>query len=1191
MRILKNLSLRQKFTSIILLTSGIALLAASGLFAFFDLTSFKRLTGRNLSTLAEIAGSNVTAPLLFDDPNSARDVLAALGAQKNILYACVYSQDGKLFSSYSRADLPPDFPPPLAEPEGIRTQNDRILVFHSILFHGSPVGTICLVADRDALKQRVKQFTGVIFLVLIVSCLLASLLSSRLQRSVLEPIRELARTAFEVSVHKDYSIRVQPRSRDEVGFLCNRFNDMMQRVEERDHELREAREGLAQRVAERTAELEQQIAEREKIAGALLKSHHSLQEMAAYLKALVENSPLAIVATDLHDRITMCNPAFQRLFQYTPELAVGRSIRELIAPGELAADSARISREVSEGKSIQCALVRRRRDGTPIDVELFAVPMIVNGQRVGAYGMYMDISARKMAEQALRESESRLRALVESLDDLIFEFDADGTYLNIWTANEQLLVLPRERLLGRRVADVFPASFADPFLELVRRVLATGESENYETPVDVPGGPRWFQVRVSPIFLAGGPPRTVCTLVRDIAEQKKKEEELQRAKEAAESANRTKSEFLANMSHEIRTPMNGILGMTELALDTPLNPEQRDYLSMVKSSGESLLNLLNDILDFSKIEAGKLDFDPVPCDLREVLGETMKVLAFRGHQKGLEVACRVDPRVPERVIADPNRLRQIVVNLVGNAIKFTSHGEVVLEVAPEFEEEKESGSPDKTEAGLHFSVRDTGIGISFEKQKLIFDAFTQADSSTTRHYGGTGLGLTITQRLVRLMGGRIWVESDPGLGSTFHFVIRAGLDTGSCEPTSQCQPEILKGLRVLVVDDNATNRRILEEMLARWGLAAASVENGRAALARMEDAASSGRPFDLVLSDLRMSEMDGFDFVQLLRDTPSLAQTAVLILSSGEYPGDAQRARELGVSACLTKPVQPSELLQSLMEAVGLAPALPEEVGARTASAPTNTPCARVLLAEDNSVNRTLSTRILEKNGFLVVPVENGRKALDAARQGGFNLALMDVQMPEMDGLEASRKIREWEQGSGRHLPIIAMTAHAMLGDREACLAAGMDGYVSKPVSSEKLLAEIARYLPPSVPPRSEPPAAPPVPPEVFDYRTALEHLGGDPGLFAELVHLFRAESLRLVEEIRRAIECGDAGALEAAAHSLKGAVSNFAAPAAFEAASALETLAQRGDLSQSQNFCDVLVAHVSLLEKALEHACAEAVL
>jgi PAS domain S-box-containing protein len=950
----------------------------------------------------------------------------------------------------------------------------------------------------------------------------------------------------------------------------------------------------------------------------------ALRDSEALYHSLVEGLPLNIFRKDLDGRFTFGNRRFCE--------TVGRPLSGVLArtdwdffPAELAEKYRRDDLQVtSTGQVFETVEEHQKDTGEMIYVHVLKSPVYdARGQIIGVQAIFWDVTEKRRAEESLAQERRLLTSLMDNVPDSIYFKDRASRFLRINQAMARRFGLTEvSQAIGKTDFDFFRAEHAQAAFDDEQRVMATGEPivGKVEREAWADGRSGWVSTTKMPLRDMRGQIVGTFGVSRDITDRKRIEEALQQAKDAAEAASRAKSDFLANMSHEIRTPMNAIIGMTELALNTDLNQQQREYISLAKDSADALLQILNDILDFSKIEAGKLELEEIAFPLRDRLGHTLDTLAIRAEQKGLELACRIHPDVPDNLIGDPGRLRQIIVNLVGNAIKFTERGEVVVEVSNEPDQESEQsikrhdGSqaalPRAAEAagrrasiGLHFVVRDTGIGIPAHQQELIFQAFAQADSSTTRRFGGTGLGLTISTQLVQLMGGRIWVSSVPGEGSEFHFLARFGVQNQVLSMVAPAEMPRLDDLRVLIVDDNATNRQILSELLRNWRMRPSEATSGTEALAALAEARLCGDPFQLALLDGMMPEMDGFQLAEAMGSQPGVC--TLLMLSSADQVDATERCRRLGVSAYLTKPVKQSSLFDAIVDCLVCRAKVQrqEERGEGTAEcAPRRS--LKVLLAEDSAVNQKLAVSLLQRAGHEVVVASNGREAVAAAERESFDVILMDVQMPEMDGFEATRRIRKREQQSESHTPIIAVTAHAMKGDRERCLAAGMDSYLPKPIRpaelQERIQEVVASGVSGPIARRSEPVAersrlqtngeaeagaaglhdmatqpSPAVQQAPWDWSAALATVQGSEELLCEIIEAFLDETPRQTAAMHQALADGDAVTLRRAAHTIKGAVRYFGAESAFELAHAVEMLA-------SEEKLDAAAAAIDRLEGAI---------
>jgi len=949
-----------------------------------------------------------------------------------------------------------------------------------------------------------------------------------LERTVLARVASLSAGVAGIGATADVSARVGAEGADELGRLGAEINRMLEALE------------AAERVQKESEER---------------------------FRMLFAAMPvgMAVVEPEQHT-IVAVNPAGAEMIGAPPEDIIGHGCREFICTAEAGrCPVTDLGQRVDRAERVLA-----RADGELVPILKTVVATVLDG-RPHLVESFVDIAKLRQAQEAVAREVAKLSAMIYAMDEGVVFADAQERIVDLNGAFARLVGRVPEQVLGHQIWDFVPTED----VPRIREHLGTFRSDQPSPPLALQRAMGGAEVvlRVQPIYRDGAYDGVVLNVV-DVTK-------LVEARRAAEAASAAKSEFLANMSHEIRTPMNGILGMTGLLLETGLDAEQQEYAQTVRTCADALLTLINDILDFSKIEAGRLDLETMDFDLQATVESAVDVFAERAHGKRLELVSVVAPDVPVLLRGDPGRLRQVLVNLLGNAVKFTEEGEVVLRATLD-------GEADGV-VTVRFTVTDTGIGIAPSRQALIFESFTQADGSTTRRYGGTGLGLAISKQLVELMGGSIGVQSQEGKGSTFRLTARFERQrvaaAGGPAPRA-----VIEGLRVLVVDDNATARHVVCTQLRSWGCEPEAAPSAEEALARLREAAAAGQRFPLAILDMQMPGMDGERLAQTIKQDPGLQSTVLVLLTSVGRRGDARRAQEVGFAGYLTKPVRQSLLRECLVAVMTQqqagAPKAPSGTGRLVTrhSLAEERRRVRVLLAEDNPVSQKLAVRLLQNRGHSVTVAQTGRQALVALETERFDMVLMDVQMPQMDGLEATAAIREREAAVGGHLRIVAMTAHAMKGDRERCLAAGMDDYISKPIDPQELFAVVER-TPPSagVAAVSAGPAGPPPaesPP--FDLAAATARVQGDVALLAEMAQVFLDNRERLLLDVWEAVGAREAQALERAAHALKGAVGHFGAEPAFEVARRLEMAGRSGDLTQADELLGMLEAELARLSQAL---------
>jgi PAS domain S-box-containing protein len=895
-------------------------------------------------------------------------------------------------------------------------------------------------------------------------------------------------------------------------------------------------------------------------------------------RTLADDVPVAMMVKDSGGKILFANTAYLEFSGRDLQKLIGKNDYDFVSE-QLAAKYRRIDQQVIEhGQPYKAYGKHRALDGRTLLIEYHKKPVFDDaGAVVAIQFMCWDVTRRKNAETALAHERFLFDSLLENAADLIYFKDQQSRFTRVSKSVSDRFGVTQQDLPGKKEADFIVAEHADQTRADEQQIMASREpiisqlefQKLKDIQADQPDAGTWYSTTKIPLLDEEQNIIGIFGISRDVTELKKSREKLQNALLMADGASRAKSEFVANMSHEIRTPMNGIIGIAELLSTTKLDADQREYVDMIQQSSESLMGLLNDILDFSKIEAGKLELSSIPFNLSDSVGKTIQTLAGSANEKGLELACRISPELPERLIGDPSRLRQVVVNLVGNAIKFTESGEVVVEV--------NSKSVSDKIAILQFTVRDTGIGIPPEKQSVIFEEFSQADSSTTRRFGGTGLGLTISRQLVELMGGEIWIDEQVRSGTTFHFTAEFGVAEEQ-PATSQFQLDSLEGVPALVVDDNATNRRIVGEMLKGWALVPKEVNGGVAAITEMQRAAKAGIPYRLVLLDCMMPGMDGFSVAELITGNPVFKSPTIIMISSAAGLGDAARCKAAGITHHMIKPVIKSELFDVIVDAFGQRQIRFEQ---NVEAQPTYPSKLSVLLVEDDPINQYVAEGFLKHGNHDVTCANTGQQALDLfeerlkAGQTMFDLILMDIQMPNMDGFKTTALMRAKETNSGGHVPIIAMTAAAMKGDRERCLRAGMDGYLAKPIEMKQLFETMSEHvitkhensiddkIPRTESPVTDNQREPDTPPAAdnatavqIDFDQTLRNIPHEEGFLNQLLTIFLKECPSLVAQFQQSHQIGDFDGMKRAAHTLQGSCRILHAPELASLARHLESLA-----------------------------------
>ena len=1168
----QNIPLKYRMVMLTLLSSGAGLVLALTAFLTYQQRSIRQHKLEEMDSAADLIGSNCSAALAFDDTGEGERVLQALASRENIRAGVLYRQDGTLFAKYVRTD---DF---LIPNYGVRVESDQVkwtkdyLAFdRPVLLDDHAIGFLYLEADLQDLSEETRTSKLLAIPLFGLTLLLIATLTLLLQKSITNPIRQLGGIARQVANEKNYALRAQTGGGPELLQLGSDFNHMLQEIETRDKALRDARDLLEQRVVERTMVMEQEIAERQ-------RTEAMLKESVELLRALNDAAPVGIVSQGKDGKIRHSNPRFLEMFGYTMEELEGKCIDELLAPEEMREAAKSMSKQVVAGRVLHRTVKRQKKDKTSLDVEVHAAPLSFDGRSEGQIAIYLDISRRVATEKAIRESEELLRTLSAAAPIAIFRSDPDGRYVYVNQRWSEMSGRSPESAMGFGWLEAIHPEERETLKKLWTTGISMGMEMQDESRFLTPDGlTNWISWKSRGLHSADGSLLGFVGVIEDITKRRAAEQRLLEAKQAAEQASQAKSQFLANMSHEIRTPMNGILGMTELALETEMSAEQREYLGLVKGCAESLLEIIDDILDFSKIENGKIELESIPFSLLDCIEHALQPVAMRAQQKGIELEWTLRGELPEWIVGDPTRLRQVLINLLGNAVKFTDEGEVILSV--------ECGDAAKDTATVRFTVKDTGIGIATENQQTIFEAFQQSDSSVTREFGGTGLGLSISERIVKLMGGEIHVESAPGKGSSFSFAVEFPLCPPAAERKTEAD-EVLPRAEVLLVESRETVRELCTWLMRGWGLAVEVAENEAQAKELLDKKSHQHGAYAIALVDQILDGSPGYNVVKQIRQSSSGKAASIIVMSASPAFTEDFRSSYYGVSCRLTKPLRRGALKQSLRAA--LLPSLPVPDEKNRHVTPVAKFGRKILLVEDNAVNQKLAIRLLEKMGHQVVLARNGLEAYETSRLNRFDLVLMDLQMPVMGGLEATKKIREGELVTGLHLPIVAMTAHAAREDERNCMEAGMDGYLTKPVRRELLATEIERVTMDNHTSKNEP--APPTEQvsEDWNMHEILERIDGDRDFLKELSAIFRDDSRTCLAKAHAAFAHGEMAELSRAAHTMKGMLKNLAMNSAAGIAASLEKAAETQPREASEELLARLEESIATILKEVTVQLAE---